>query len=429
MRILWLGHFVPWPPHGAGMLQRSHHLLRCAARRFEVHLLAINNRKLLPTPDHVERARRELSSDCAVVEILERPADASRLRRLATAGRSLLSPLPWDVSWLRSRRLEQRLTELASADHFDLLHVDSIGLAPYARFFPNQRSVLNHHNVESAMMDRRARRERSPWRRIHFRAEASKLARLERRVGPRVALNLVVSELDDRRLRSIVGSAATRVVPNGVDSAFFRPQRPLGHGQGGVLLVGGMDWYPNRDAASFFLREIWPALLRERPQRCASVVGAHPPRELARACPARNLSVPGFVRDVRPYLDDASIFLCPMRDGGGTRLKVLDALAMAKPVVATGLAVEGLDLEEGRHFLRAESVEDFVRQVRRLEDDARLRRQLAREARALAERRFDWQVVGRRLEDAYLEAVEGSDRRPVEVDARGWRAELGAHRA
>jgi glycosyltransferase involved in cell wall biosynthesis len=412
------------------MLQRSHHLLRCATRRFEVHLLAVNNRQLLPTPDHVERARRELASGCAVVEILERPADASRLRHLGAVGRSLLSPQPWDVSWVRSRRLERRLAELATDERFDLIHVDSIGLAPLTRVFPGRRCVLNHHNVESAMMDRRARRERSP-RRIYFAIEALKLARLERRECPRFALNLVVSRLDDERLRDSVGQLETRVVPNGVDTRFFRPRLPLGHGDGGLLLVGGMDWYPNRDAASFFLHEIWPALLRERPQRRAALVGAHPPRELTDAHTDRRLSVPGFVRDVRPYLDEASIFLCPMRDGGGTRLKVIDALAMAKPVVATALAVEGLDLEEGRHFLRAESVADFVRQVRRLEDDPPLRGRLAREGRALVERRFDWEVVGRALEDAYLEAVEANDRARVVAHRRHWRAgeQLGAHRA
>jgi glycosyltransferase involved in cell wall biosynthesis len=412
------------------MLQRSHHLLRCATRRFDVHLLAVNNRELLPTADHVERARRELASECAAVEIVERPADASPLRRLGALGRSILSPQPWDVSWVRSRRLERRLAELATGERFDLLHVDSIGLAPSTRLFPGRRCVLNHHNVESAMMDRRARRERSP-RRIHFAIEARKLAALERRECPRFALNLVVSRLDDQRLRAIVGKLETRVVPNGVDTRFFRPRRPLGHGTGGLLLVGGMDWYPNRDAASFFLREIWPALLRERPERRASVIGAHPPRELTAAHVDRRLSVPGFVRDVRPYLDEASIFLCPMRDGGGTRLKVIDALAMAKPVVATALAVEGLDLEEGRHFLRAESVEDFVRQVRRLEDQPQLRGRLAREGRALVERRFAWEVVGRELEDAYLETVEAVDRGRALADRRDWSPgeELGAHRA
>jgi glycosyltransferase involved in cell wall biosynthesis len=121
-----------------------------------------------------------------------------------------------------------------------------------------------------------------------------------------------------------------------------------------------------------------------------------------------------------------------MRDGGGTRLKVIDALAMAKPVVATALAVEGLGLEEGRHFLRAESVEDFVRQVGRLEDDPQLRRRLAREARALAERCFDWEVVGRRLEQAYLDAAGAGDRGSVEAEPSGWGAvggQPGARRA
>ena len=136
-----------------------------------------------------------------------------------------------------------------------------------------------------------------------------------------------------------------------------------------------------------------------------TIIGKNPPKELLKMSKDPRVRVTGFVDDVRPYLDDASIYICPMRIGGGTRLKIIDAMAMAKPLVATKMAVEGLDLVENEHYLRAESPDDFVVQIKRLENDEELRIRLAVAGRKIAQNRYSWDIIGDKMEEAYRKAV------------------------
>jgi len=404
LRILWLSHFVPYPPTG-GNLQRSYHLLRQAAGHHRVHLVSLNMRAVLPTRDLVDDAVRELSRLCVRVDVFPNPWDRSSLHRLAIAGLSFFHPQPYDRNWLRSAALRAYLKSLAGTETFDLIHVDTVGLVPYATPFDGVPIVLNHHNVESQLAHRRAEREEHPFRRLYFRRDAGKLQRLERRVCAAVAVNLTVSELDAARLREIAPAARTCVIENGVDVDYFRPGVTGQSDTGGLVFAGTLNWYPNQEAVRYFLREVWPALLQDDPRRHVTFVGRDPPAELQEAARDRRVLVTGRVEDVRPYLDAAAIYVCPIRDGGGTRLKILDAFAMAKPLVATALAVEGLDVEDGRHYLRAETPGEFVAQIRRLEGDAPLRKRLGQAARDLVVGRYAWDAIGRKLDGAYRQVA------------------------
>lgn len=410
MKLLWLSHLLPYPPSG-GVLQRSHHLIRQAALRHEVHLVALSQRAQHPTPELVARANAEMAQICARVQSFPIDSDRSRWRWAAMAALTFARGSPYDVNWLENARLEAYLRELAATETYDLVHIDTVGLMPYAQLFAGVPVVLNHHNIESQMMRRRAEKEPVRWKRIYFRREAQKLESLERAVCHRVAQNVVVSDLDADRLREIVPQSRISVVDNGVDVHYFSPgATPALGSERGLVFAGGMSWYPNREAVLFFLREIWPALLQDRPERTVTILGQNPPEELVAATRDPRISVPGFVPDVRPYIEAASIYICPIRDGGGTRLKILDALAMAKPLVATGLAVEGLGLEEEVHYLRAETPEEYVRQIRRIETEPELGRRLARAGRELVEQRYAWDVIGRKLEQAYQEASQSGVR-------------------
>jgi glycosyltransferase involved in cell wall biosynthesis len=413
MNILWLSHFLPYPPKG-GALQRSHYLLREAARRHRVSLVALNQRAVLASPEAVEEATRELGGIVSDLTWFENPADRSRLRRGLTATLSYFRSAPYDVNWLRSAALRHHLRERAKRDRFDLIHVDTLGLLPYARELAGVPVVLNHHNVESQLMERRAEREPHPLKRHYFRRETEKLNRLERQACAGVALNLVVSELDGERLSSLSPGARIRVVSNGVDTEYFRADPRTVQRPRSLVFAGGMNWYPNRDAVLFFLSEIWPRLIAEDASRSVTIIGRDPPPALLEAAHDSRVRVPGFVDDVRPWMNEAAIYICPIRDGGGTRLKVLDALAMAKPIVATGLAVEGLDLREGAHYLRAETPAEFVKQIRRLESDASLAPTLSSAGRALIEERYAWPVVGLSLEAAYRAARDVAGTQQVE---------------
>ncbi|HET7188428.1 MAG TPA: glycosyltransferase family 4 protein, partial [Gemmatimonadaceae bacterium] len=391
MRILWVSHFVPFPPAG-GALQRTYHLLRHAAARHEIHLLALNQPRLLPTLAARAEACDALSQLCASVRVIEQPAERSSIHRLATVVRSVFSDEPFDVRWMRSRELRAALSGWHSRSGIDLVHVDTIGLWPVMASWRRSPIVLGHHNVESDLATRRAGRESNPVVAALLRSDAAKLRALETQAARQVGLNVVVSRADAERLADIVPGAPIAIVDNGVDTTFLRRDTDTPPTPGTIVFAGTLGWYPNRDAVEFLLREIWPTLRAANDRRRLLLVGRDPP---AMGTHDERVEVTGFVADVRSYLQRASIYVCPIRVGGGTRLKVLDALAMSLPLVATAAAVEGLELIEGIHYLRAETAGDFITAIERLERDQALQRRMREAGRSLVVERYDWTRIGR----------------------------------
>jgi glycosyltransferase involved in cell wall biosynthesis len=402
MRILWLSHFVPWPPVGHGALQRSYHLLRVASARHEVHLLALAPPSAAAADLDLAAAALGLSELGCATEIYPLPRKRQKLRRawllLSGIGRRQSH---WE-RWFDDRAMRDRLRELHA--RFDLVHVDIVLLASYRAAMAGTPVVLNHHNIESALVRQRSDTARNGVARALLRHEASKLERLERDWAPRAAVNLVVSELDGERLVRVAPGAKFEVVPNGVDTDYFRADPEVRADPSTMVFAGGMDWYPNRDAMISFARDIWPRLASANAGRRAIIIGRNAPSELAELRDSR-VEVLGFVPDVRPFVSRAAIYICPIRIGGGTRLKILDALAMSRALVSTDLGVEGLDLTPEVHFLRANTPDEFERQITRLEGDEALRARLGRAGRELVETRFSWAVVGQSLLDSYERAA------------------------
>lgn len=310
---------------------------------------------------------------------------------------------PYETIWLENVYLRERLTVLSRTMHYDVVHVDTLGLLPYAAFFPKAASVLTHHDIQSLLFARRAHQEGPTPLGLYSRYEARKLERAERECAPRVTVNVTVSALDAQRLGEIAGPSRTAVVSNGVDVNYFRPT--LGDESAGLVFAASFDTIPNRDAVRYFLEEIWPLLASDDPRRRVTFVGRGPSADLRRAAEDRRVTVTGPVADVRPFIAAATVYVCPLRVGGGTRLKVLDALAMGKALVATKLSVEGLGLTPEVHYLEAETPLEFLKQVRRVESDPHLRHALGRAGRELVEKKYAWDVIGDHLDRAYRDAA------------------------
>ena len=402
-QIVWLSHFVPYPPT-SGALERSYHLLCFAARCRAVHLLALDQPRLRGSAVTVAESVAALQRICASVQVFAMPFERSGLMRGVVRTLSVPTGVPYDRIWLHSRELHAAARALAARAAVELVHVDTLGLMSYARHFRGVPVVLNHHNVESVLVARRASGEASWWRVVLLRREARKLRHAERTVCPSVAVNTVVSKLDEERLLEAAPGSRVLVVGNGVDTAYFAPGADPGP-EGGLIFVGTLGWYANREAARILVTRIWPALNADGRCRRLTLVGRDPQWGDWGNAAAEGVTATGYVRDIRPYMHRSCIVVCPIQEGGGTRLKVLVALAMAKPLVATQAAVEGLSLVENEHYLRAESVEAFVAQIRRLEDDIRLRRRLGEAGRALVQHEYDWSVVGVQLDSAYADAA------------------------
>jgi glycosyltransferase involved in cell wall biosynthesis len=383
------------------VLQRNYNLLREAARHADIYLLAVFKSGILPGHYDVEAARRELGKLCCQVDIVHLPIESSRILLYWKAFVSLFADDPFSANWAKDDGLRRRLKELVKAVPFDIVHFDTVGLAAYRDDVGQVPRILNHHNIESHLLKRRVAFERNPLRRMYYAAEGNKLESYERRVCTEFDTNFTVSALDKQRLQELVPSVKADVIANGVDVDYFRHDGgPTVSGN--LIMASGMNWFPNRDAVLYMCDEIWPLVSARIPDLTLTIVGASPPQQVVDlASRDPRVVVTGFVDDVRPSLSRAAIYLCPMRDGGGTRLKILDALAMSKPIVSTTMGCEGIDVTPEVDVLIADTPDAFVRQIERLHTDAALRQSLSQAARQLAVEQYSWPVIGRNLGAIY----------------------------
>jgi len=401
MRVLWLSHLLPYPPR-SGVQLRSFNLLKEVSRQHEVHFLAFNQPALVADAD-VPSAVSALGQFCRVLDVLPIPSERSPAAKPMLAARSLFSKYPYTLNWLRSASFASALRLYGRQSKYDLVHFDTISLAPYRRLVRSLPASMTHHNIESDMMLRRAVLEKNWVRRAYYLQEGWRLRIYERVTARDFDVHLTCSELDANRLRKIAPGAATAVIPNGVDTQYFDPrmflcdQRPES-----LVFAGGLDWYPNASAMLFFVAKVWPLLKRTLPNATLTVIGRRPPKWLIDAAAADpSVKVLGFVDDVRPHIAAAQVYVCPIFDGGGTKLKVLDALSMGIPIVAHPVACEGIDVSPERNVLLASTPDEFVNQIGRLFADRQFRERLAEEGRKLAEEKYDFEEIGRLLCDLY----------------------------
>jgi glycosyltransferase involved in cell wall biosynthesis len=257
-------------------------------------------------------------------------------------------------------------------------------------------------------MGRRARAETSPWKRWYLARQAAKLRDWEGRYLRTLDAHVAVSAADRQLFLELEPRARVEVVVNGVDVDYFRPgPTPAGSGPG-LVFAGGMSWYPNADAMRWFFDEIWPRIREGRPEVTMTVIGSHPSAE-AQAVAVRDpehVRVTGLVPDIRPYVDEAALYVCPFRVGGGTRLKILDAWSMEKALLSTTVGCEGLDAVPGRDLVIADDAEAFARAALELLDDPERRRTLGQAGRQRAVEEFAWPRVAEGMLRLYEELVE-----------------------
>lgn len=400
VNLLWISQNIPYPPK-TGVLQRNYNLLREASKLADVYLLAVFKRDILPGEYDFAEAKRELGKLCRHIEIVHLPIESSRANLYGAAFCSLFTKDPFSVNWVKYAGMRQLLRRMVAEVKFDLVHFDSISLAAYRNEVGCTPKILNHHNIESHLLKRRTLFEKNPLKRLYYSLEGEKLERYERKVCAEFNTNFTVSELDGKRLLELVPSVQTDVISNGVDVDYFSPasERII---SGNLIMASGMNWFPNRDAALYMCEEIWPQLVTQLPELSWTVVGASPPQQLLDlAARDSRVSVTGFVNDVRPFLSQAEIYLCPMRDGGGTRLKILDALAMGKAIISTTMGCEGIDVTPDKNVLIADSPVEFVAQIKRLHDDPALRQNLGRAAREFVIEHYSWGKIGKDLSVVY----------------------------
>lgn len=391
------------------MLQRSYHMVRELGERHDLDLVAFVQPALMEPmftslQEALEQSEKHLKQYCRSVRFVPIDAVQGRFGRLGLAAKSLFSSRPYTIGWLRSRAFEDIVADMLAKNDYDVVHFDTISLAPYRRLVEDTPCVLDHHNVESQLLARRAENERNPLKSWYFRQEGVRLEEYEQKVCSQFTLNLLCSEMDEDRLQAIAPNCRMEVVPNGVDAEYFYPATTATSGERSLIFAGRLNWYPNTQAVRFIALELWPVLKKAIPDIKVDIVGANPPEDVVEcARKESDIRVHGFVDDVRTYIANASIYICPITDGGGTKLKVLDALAMAKPLVAHPIACEGIAVKDGHNVRFAASVQDYVDAIRELLNSPHAMKCLGARGREMIESRYCYSKIGEQLSCLYQE--------------------------
>lgn len=428
-KLLFLSQVLPFPPDG-GVQIRTYNVLRLLARSFEVTALCFYRKGLVGSDEAVGASLAELRK-LGEVEAFPIPQEHDRLRLVRDHLRSVLTRRAYTVAAYESAAFRARLEELVRTRRFDLVHVDSLDLSAYLPALPGLPVVCVHHNVESDLLRRRARAESNPLVRRYLAHQAELLEREERRWCGRVALNVAVSEADRLRFAELVPGGRFTVVPNGVDTRAFRPAEG---GRHGVVFVGGYGWYPNRDALEHFADDVLPHLRGSLPEVEVTWVGRAPDAVREEYAAKHGVRLTGYVEDIRPFVHRAACYVVPLRVGGGTRLKILDAWAMGKAVVSTSVGCEGLDARDGENILVRDDPAEFAEAVRLVLDDEALRSRLGEGARRTAERVYEWDVIGEAMAGEYrallgARGTEGQDPSAGRESSRTRRIHEGRHHA
>jgi glycosyltransferase involved in cell wall biosynthesis len=312
----------------------------------------------------------------------------------------LFSPLPYTALKYRSAAMARRIEALLASGRFDLLLCDFLQPAVNCTDHPFRPKVLFEHNVETAIGLRQARHATHPLVRGYLRLEAAKIRRFEHRVAAAFDHCIMVSDDDCRMLRDEFGARHASAIPTGVDVEYFRPM-PMQASEPTVVFVGSMDWLPNQDAVEFFVSQVLPRIRAEVPVRFV-VAGRNPPASIRQM---DDIHVTGTVDDIRPWFRDAHVCVVPLRVGGGTRIKIFEALAMAKAVVSTTVGAEGLPVTDGQDILLADDPAAFAKATVRLLKNAELRQRIGHAGRCLAER-YSWDAAAQRFSDICIDAVD-----------------------
>ncbi len=399
LNIAVLDEELPFPLT-SGKRIRTFNLLARLADRHRITILCHQN----PDPDEAaeaEAAFRKLGIETVVVDRAV-PSKSGPAFYARLAG-NLLSPLPYSVATHASPTLAEAVAECAENNTIDVWHCE---WTPYAQVLrdalgerlPTTRWTVMAHNVESLIWRRYGETEANPLKRWYVRKQFDKFERFEYWAYGAATVPIAVSNDDAQIMRSEFGVRRVEVVENGVDVELFKPQRDVDRDTNRLLFLGSLDWRPNLDAVAILLDDIFPRVRAKNPQATLALVGRRPPEWLS----ARATAIPGVrifanVPDVRPFLATAGMLVVPLRIGGGSRLKILEALATDTPVISTRVGAEGLQLTPDVDLIVTETPDEMVDAILRAMRAPHELQETAERGRRQILRQYSWTPLAERL--------------------------------
>jgi glycosyltransferase involved in cell wall biosynthesis len=408
MKILWVKAGKLLPVDTGGKI-RSYNLLRELAARHEVVLLSYYGGA------RDENYEAEIKDHLPGAVTVHTGAPEGVLRQGLDYLRRLPGRAPYAVTKFTSPKVKRLVAGWIGERRFDVAVCDFLSASLNFPRVLETPTVLFQHNVESALWQRQAQHAPDPLRRIAFRLEAAKMLRYERATVRRFHHIIAVSQYDQELMAKMTEAERITVVPTGVDIKKYAAGKddsllnPFL-----VLFLGSMDWEPNIDGVEYFCRDIWPKVKGRVPGAHFRIVGRNPHPQI-RKLASNAIEVTGTVPSVVEHLREAAVVVVPLRIGGGTRLKIFEAMGAGKAVVSTTIGAEGLDVHDRKDILLADDEESFADSVIALLSDEEKRKRFERAASELAAQ-YDWAVVARRFEDV-LAKVARAQASALEVES------------
>jgi len=392
MKILWVKTDFLHPTTRGGQI-RTLETVKRLSKKHEVHYVAFDDLELAEGPRRAGEysAAHYAIPHSAPEKKLTSPAFVAQL----VAG--ALSPLPVAINRWRSVAMKREIERLQRTESFDAVVCDFLYPAPN---IPDlSKAVLFQHNVEAVIWRRHAEHAGNFAKKLYFQLQAQRMAQYEKEACRKAKRVIAVSQADADTMRRDYGVQDVSSVPTGVDLEYFKnPGAPTPTGsKSDLVFVGSMDWMPNSEGIRWFVREVFPLILKKRPQTTFAIVGRKPPADIDAMTNGR-IKVTGTVPDVRPYLWGSGVSIVPLRIGGGTRLKIYEAMAASVPVVSTQVGAEGLEIEDGQNIAIADDAGLFADRCVDLLNDRATCQRMAKRALEIVHERYSWDSVTTQFE-------------------------------
>ena len=395
MKILFLSPTVPFPFTDGGRI-RVFNLLKQIAQKSEVTLLALETQST--DADGVA----ELQQLGIQVHLVPNAQTLPRVS-FSTLVKAFLRRQPITVARYDVPAYRQKFRELIADETFNLVHYEMFHTAQF-HTETNLPSLLSQQNVDSAIWRRLCSETGNPLYKFAYWTQQLAFQRYERVLSPKFDAVTCTSDIDATVFQQHCAEGVIEIIPNGVDTTHYLPECSS-EARAHLIYIGSMDWYPNEDAVAFFADEVLPRIQEKVPDVAFSIVGGNPSARVRKLAEREGVVVTGRVPEIKPYFAEATVFVVPLRIGSGTRLKILEALAMGKAIVSTTVGAEGLNLKDGAEIFIADEPIAFADAVTRLLMDSELRRRIGENGRARVEQDYDWRRIGEKLHEVYTKIV------------------------
>lgn len=393
MKILLISPKLPYPLDDGGKIVTYNTLKHLALRG--------NNITLFCFIDELKRVP-ELEKYCRLV-LIKKDTSTSLFGLLL----NLFSKVPYTISKYHNDLIEKKIQEVLEEYDFDLVHLECLHTAYYGAIMKRKYNlpiVLREENVETKIMERYYRNQRNPLVKAYAFLQYRKLYKYESMICKEFDKCFMITDKDVELVKKMNPMIKTAVIPSGVDASYFLPLK-IKEEPCSIISVGSMDWLPNVEGILWFYKEVFPLIKEIIPEAKLYIVGKNPPGYIKKLR-SEYIIVSGFVEDVRGIMAKCQVFIVPLKTGSGMRIKILNALAMGRPIVSTSIGCEGIEVQNGKNICIANTREEFAQGVIELMKNESIRKRLGEEGIKLVKEKYKWEQIAEKITDEYNKIIE-----------------------